>query len=198
DNQNTVQKYNNIMRRYICLSLLFSTWLNVQAQEVYNAHQLDISFYSSTPVKSFKAWSTSGTSSINPGKQEISFSVDIPSFTFYRLLMQEHFNKKYMKSNRYPRATFKGHLKEPIDLSAEGIHQVTAQGTLTIHGKKQEREISGSITVKDDIVHLKSDFIVLTSDHDILIPLSLQDQISSEIRVQVRGEYAPSDKLVRK
>src|SRR3546814_19089305 len=111
------------MRRYICLSLLFSTWLNVQAQEVYNAHQLDISFYSSTPVKSFKAWSTSGTSSINPGKQEISFSVDIPSFTFYRLLMQEHFNKQYMKSNSYPRTTFKGHLKDPIEIGRPTVQE---------------------------------------------------------------------------
>ena len=186
------------MLRYVCLAFLFSTSVVAQAQDVFTANDLNISFYSRTPIKDFKAYSTAGTSILNPVRQEITFSVDISSFVFYRLLMQEHFNKKYMESDRFPRASFKGRFTEKIDLSKKGKYAVTVQGILDIHGKKSKREIDGTITVGQETILLESDFIVNTSEHGIRIPSSLTDQISTDIRIQVRGEYAPYDQLVKK
>lgn len=186
------------MRRYLCLALLFSTWLTAQAQDAYTSHHLDITFYSSTPLKDFKAYSTTGTSLINTAKQEVTFSVDIGSFVFYRLLMQEHFNRKYMESDRYPRASFRGHFTEPVDLSIKGKHAVKVQGMLEIRGKKQMREVDGFLTVSEGRIFLEAEFMVNSADHGIIIPESLKDQIAPDIRVQVRGEYAPSDQFAKK
>ncbi|HYH56634.1 MAG TPA: YceI family protein [Anseongella sp.] len=184
--------------RYLCLALLFSTSLVSQAQTSFTASDLNISFYSSTPLKNFKAYSTSGTSTISSGKQEVEFSVDISSFVFYRLLMQEHFNTNYMESNRYPKATFRGHFVQPVDFSKDGQLPVAVQGTLEVHGKKSKREIGGLLTIKDGTVYLKSDFIVSCAEHGIVIPESLQGQIAPDIQVQVRGEYTPAGHLVKK
>lgn len=186
------------MLRYVCLVLLFSTSLISQAQTTFIAHDLNISFYSNTPLKNFKAYSTTGTSTISGSKQEIQFSVDISSFVFYRLLMQEHFNMNYMESNRYPKAAFKGRFTGPVDFSKEGTQPVTVAGTLEIHGKKSKREIKGVLTIKDKVIYLESDFLVNCAEQGIVIPKSLSGQIAPNIQVQVRGEYAPSEQLVKK
>ncbi|QEC53498.1 YceI-like domain-containing protein [Anseongella ginsenosidimutans] len=186
------------MLRYACLVFLFSTSVAARAQSIFTAHDLNITFYSDTPKKNFEAYSTGGTSMLNIAKQEITFSVDISSFIFYRLLMQEHFNKNYMESDRFPKATFKGRFTENIDLSRKGKQAVKVQGILEIHGKKSKREIEGFLTVRDQDILLESSFMVSTTDHGIRIPEALSDQISPDIRIQVRGEYAPYDQLVKK
>lgn len=201
--QTTVQKYNNIMRRGIYLAFLFSTSMVCAAQAQpaqtnYEARDLHISFLSHTPLKEIKAYSTQGTSTFNTGKQEIAFSVDISSFVFFRLLMQEHFNRKYMESNRFPRATFKGRFIGDIDWSRQGKQAVRVQGTLDIHGKKNKREIDGFLTIQGEEIMLESTFEVNTDDHGIVIPPSVSDRISRTIEVKVRGEYAPYDQFVKK
>lgn len=195
------------MRQRGFLTFLFSTsivcalWAALPAPaqaQLYEARDLNISFYSHTPLKDITAYSTNGTSSFHAEKQEITFNVEIASFVFFRLLMQEHFNRKFMESNRYPRATFKGNLVDDIDLSVQGTRPVTVQGTLEIHGKKTKREIEGYLTVKADRIVLESTFIVNAAEHRIHIPTSLSDRIAQDIEVKVRGEYAPYDHLVKK
>lgn len=181
------------MPRYLCLAFLFSTSLAAAAQDVYKAQDLNITFYSRTPLKEFEAYSTAGTATYDPARNEITFSVDISSFVFHRLLMQEHFNNKYMESGRFPRATFKGRLLEKADLSSDKEQAVTAQGVLNIHGKKNNREIAGTITPDPErnTILIASAFEVKPADHGINIPASLSDRIASSIQIKLRGEFAP-------
>lgn len=191
------QKYNNNMQRYSCLLILLLTSLAAQAQSAYTARELQISFYSKMPLKEFEAYSTTGSSSIRPARQEVQFSVDVSSFVFYRLLMQEHFNRDYMESHRYSKASFKGNFVEPVDFDREGRQEVSVEGVLDIHGKKSRRSIDGVLEIRDGSILLFSEFLVNCREHGILIPESLSGQIAPDIRVKVRGEYAP-DNLVKK
>lgn len=185
------------MQRYSCLLILLLTSLATQAQSAYTARDLHISFYSKTPLKEFEAYSTTGSSSIRPTRQEVQFSVNISSFVFYRLLMQEHFNRNYMESHRYSRASFKGNFTKPVDFSREGRQKVSVEGVLEIHGKKSRRTIDGVLDIREGSILLSSEFLVNCREHGIVIPESLSGQIAPDIRVKVRGEYAP-DHLVKK
>ena len=57
----------------------------------------------------------------------------IKDFKFAKSLMQEHFNEKYMESEKYPKATFQGKLTG-YDMKKSGVQDARAQGKLTVHG----------------------------------------------------------------
>ena len=74
----------------------------------YMSTESTVSFYSEAPLENIEAESTKGKSILDVGTNEIVFSVPISSFIFEKSLMQEHFNEKYMESDKYPKAIFKG------------------------------------------------------------------------------------------
>ena len=47
-------------------------------------------------------------------------------FAFERALMEEHFNENYVESAKYPKAEFKGELKniDKVDFTKDGTHTV--------------------------------------------------------------------------
>src|SRR5690606_5941870 len=113
-----------------------------------------------------------------------AFTVGIKSFQgFNSALQREHFNEKYMESERFPNARFSGKIIEPIDFSSDRSYDVRAKGELDIHGQKQIRIIKSRITIENDVVHLKSTFFIPLADHDISIPTIVSQKIATEIKV---------------
>jgi hypothetical protein len=49
---------------------------------------------------------------INTKKSSIVFVVSVKEFRFDKSLMQQHFKKNYLESNKYPRAIFKGQIEQ--------------------------------------------------------------------------------------
>ena len=68
------------------------------------------------------------------------------SFKFDKALMEEHFNEKYVESEKFPKSTFVGKILdwEKVDWDKEE-QNVQATGTLTIHGLDKEIVVSGII-----------------------------------------------------
>ena len=66
----------------------------------------------------------------------VEMAVLVKSFTFEKALMQEHFNENYMESTKYPKAVFKGNIKNigDFNMSYKGSFKGTLEGTITIHG----------------------------------------------------------------
>lgn len=160
----------------------------VQAQ-VYSTSSGVISFFSSTPVEDIQAKSDKVLAVMN-AKREVAFSISNTSFQFPNKLMQEHFNEKYMESEKYPTSTFKGKINEDIDLTKDGEHKVTVTGKLNIHGVELERTIPGTIIIKDGVIQLISDFKVKVTDHKIEIPKLVVAKIAEEIAVKVDAKLA--------
>jgi polyisoprenoid-binding protein YceI len=101
--------------------------------------------------------------------------------------MQEHFNEKYMESEKYPKAAFNGAVtgftKKP------GKQNATAEGELTIHGVTNKVTINGVMEFKDGKVFMNSSFIVKLEDYKIKIPSILFQNIAEEIEVKVELTY---------
>jgi polyisoprenoid-binding protein YceI len=105
--------------------------------------------------------------------------------------MQEHFNEKYMESEKFPLSQFRGTIQEKIDLKVAGTYQVTVKGKLTIHGVEQERTITGTITVKDGKITVQSKFKIKVADHKIEIPSLVATKIAEELDVEVNAVLLP-------
>jgi len=177
--------------RYISIILL--CWLNINqvGQDLYVSKNANITLFSSALIEDIKAESSAGVSVYNAATGELDFSVVISSFKFDKSFMQEHFNSDYMESDRYPRAIFKGQIQEHIDITKEGTYPVSAAGELTVHGVTQKRTVRGSLTVKNGIITMTSEFMVKCADHHIDIPQILFYHIAESIKITVTATYNP-------
>jgi polyisoprenoid-binding protein YceI len=151
----------------------------------------NLSFFSKTPVENIEAQSTQMLSVLNIKTKELAFSVVNTSFKFPNKLMEEHFNEKYMESEKYPNSTFKGKINEDVDLTKDGEYKVTVTGKLNIHGVEQDRTIPGTIIVKDGVILLMAMFKVKEADHKIEIPKLVIAKIAEELDVKVEAKLMP-------
>ena len=164
------------------------------AQELYKAENVETDFFSSAPLEDIHAVSKKGISVLDSKTGEISFSIDMRSFKFKKALMQEHFNEEFMETHKYPKATFKGNIRDYIDLSKNGEHDVVLQGTLEVHGKSKKRQISARLKVEDGRIELYSKFDVACEDHNIKIPKILWKNIAEVVQVDVKADYSKLEK----
>jgi polyisoprenoid-binding protein YceI len=175
--------------KYISIILLAWMSINQAGQGIYVSKNAKISLYSSAPIEDIKAATSSGASVFNPSTGELDFSVNIKSFIFPKELMQEHFNSDYMESDKFPKATFKGKIQEPADVTKDGSYPITVAGDLTVHGVTQKRTITGTLSVKSGVISMSSEFMVKCADHQINIPQIVFHNIAESIKMNVSATY---------
>lgn len=178
------------MKKLLLIMLILSSINTVGiSQTIYLTSDIAVSFFSEARLENIEATSVKSSSAINIITKELAFKVPIQSFVFKNGLMQEHFNENYMESHRYPNATFKGKIKEDVNLAENGEYSVNVEGKLIVHGITVDRTISGTIVVKNGIMELHSSFIIPVSDHKIDIPNDKITNISQDITVKIKALY---------
>lgn len=174
--------------------LLLLLSVEVFAQNKLSITKSDMSFTSDAELELITASSDKVQGLIDPATNQFAFSVDVTSFQgFNSRLQREHFNEKYMESDRYPKARFIGKIIEPIDFSANGSFDVRAKGELDIHGQKQTRIIKSKISINDGVLYIESQFLVPLSDHNISIPAIVSQKIATEIEVEFKATLSPRE-----
>jgi hypothetical protein len=117
---------------------------------------------------------------------QIACWINIKDFEFKRDLMQEHFNKNYMESNRFPKAVFKGKI-EKFDL--KNLNSESSQylitGKITIRGRTKKIVINGTLKKVDKGIELYSTFPLNTDDFNIEIPFIVRSKISKNVNTQI-------------
>jgi len=151
-----------------------------------------ISFFSSAPIEDISALNEKITSIFDSETGNLVFSVPIKDFEFDKKLMKEHFNEKYMETEEFPKAIFKGKIE---DYSfKEGAQQVIAKGELTIHGITRTVEVPGTLETNVPSVVINSKFAVALEDYDVKIPSLLFSKIAEVVEVTVDLKYKPYEK----
>lgn len=176
------------MKWRLFLGLFWVVALEGTAQK-FVAEKSVITFFSDALIEDITATNTKAVSLFNKQTGEIAFSVPISQFQFEKKLMQEHFNEKYMESEKYPKAMFSGVLTN-YDASASGVQTVKAKGKLTIHGVTREVEIDGTAEVGDKAV-LKAKFPVTLADYKVEIPQLVFQNIAETVDVSIDITYKP-------
>ena len=173
----------------IILCFLIST-INLSAQDLYKSTDGEISFFSEAPVENISAINKDVKALINAKNAEVAFIVTNVGFKFEKPLMEEHFNENYMESHKYKVSVFKGKIIDEVDFAKDGAYEVTAKGTLNIHGVTVEREIKGTLTISNGKINLTTEFDVALKDHKIKIPSVVVKNIAEVVKVTVNINFA--------
>jgi len=170
--------------------LMFMVSFQLQAQK-YFSKTGDISFSSKTPLEDIEAESHTASTVFDLESGKIQWAVLIKSFEFEKALMQEHFNENYMESNTFPKAKFAGLIQnvEQLDFTKDGATTVNINGTLSIHGQKQEISTEATFTVENGNVSGTSQLKVAVADYGIEIPSVVRDNIAKEINIKIQAQY---------
>ncbi len=176
---------------FFCLSLSAFT---IRAQQLYTSVSSEIKFFSSTPLEDIEAVNTKSQSLMNVETKEVAVKIPVKSFVFPNGLMQEHFNENYLESEKFPYATFKGKINEPLDFAKPGVYDVSATGKLNIHGIERDQTLKGKLTVQPGKMNLDAAFEVLLADHKIQVPKVVFMKIAEKIAVAVKFSYQPYER----
>lgn len=174
------------MKNILLLFLLFLS-NTIDAQDKMMTTNGIIFFEASIPFfEAVEAKNETVNCVLNTKKGTIAFVTFIKEFHFKRVLMQEHFNKNYMESHRYPKATFKG-IIEKFDL--KDIRPTSTdyyiKGKITIHGKSKNIRVIAKIKKANKGIELRSNFSINTDDFNIEIPFIVRSKISKKVIVRV-------------
>ncbi len=186
--KNKVMKRFKIIFGISSLMILMLLW-SFTTGTVYKTSLGKVSFFSETPTMNIEASSQVLNSIISADNNTLAFTVQNTSFKFKNSFMEEHFNEKYMESDKFPRSTFSGKINEQVDLKKDGVYKVTATGKLNIHGVEQPRTISGDLTISKGKLHLNSVFQVKLVDHKIEVPTLVFEKIAEDIKVTVDSDF---------
>ena len=172
----------------ICVCLFIISFAS-SAQEKYFTRSGKIQFFSKTSAEDIDATSRSAAVVLDSKTGDLQFAVLMKGFEFKKALMQEHFNKDYIESDKFPKAEFKGQVvnNSEIKYGTDGTYTAKVQGKLTIHGQTKDVETTGTITVKSGKLELHSVFNVLVADYNITIPKVYRDNIAKSIKVTVNS-----------
>jgi polyisoprenoid-binding protein YceI len=176
------------MKKILIISLVLLSG-NSLAQK-YTTEKTFVSFFSDAAIEDITAKNKKSTSLFNAETGDIAFSVPIKEFEFAKSLMKEHFNEKYMDTEKYPKSTFQGKVTG-FNPQASGVQNAKAQGKLSIHGVTKDVEIPGTIEKQGDKLLMKSKFVVKLEDYKIEIPQLLWQNIAEQVEVTVDFVYKP-------
>jgi len=191
--------------------LLLIFWIPIFCfSQKYKVFEPDISFFSYAPLEDITASSKELQGVIDLNTGDFFFRLPIKSFSFKWSLMQTHFNDKYMESDRFPNATFKGQsdqLKEEIKRIIQKLNKkdsdekkssiiskqlsdifnqsILIEGVLNIHGQDQKIRTKVVIKSSEKKISFRTIFFVDTDDFNIKIPKLLKDNISKKIEIKV-------------
>ena len=184
------------MMRLLIFIILFVTGGNPDDVKFYLTNHGNISFRSEAQQEIINAASNKMVGIIDVQNRTFVFKVSIRSFNgFNSALQQEHFNEKYLESEKYPEAYFTGKIIEDLDLSINGNYDLRAKGKLNIHGVDMERIIRGKANVSNGKIDIESHFRISLSDHNIKIPKVVHEKIASEIIVDLKAELIRKDQV---
>jgi hypothetical protein len=164
------------------------------AQSIFNCRDGEVSFYSETPLENIDATSKGLNVVLNSVNGEIVLIVPYTSFKFKKALMQEHFNEKYMESDKFPNATFKGKLNETFSITKDTTMEISANGVFNCHGVDKKQNYTATMTIREGKINIKGAFKVSLKDHNIEVPKVVLQNIAEIIDVKFDATLIPYKK----
>lgn len=179
------------MKNYLLSAAICILTASAAQAQTYFTKNGKISFFSRTSMENIDAVNNQVVSVLDSKSGTIQFSVLMSGFIFKKALMQEHFNEKYIESEKFPKGLFKGKITDlsKVDFTKDGTYNVTVAGDLTIHGVTNKVSVPGTITMSGGKLSANATFKVLLADYKIEIESTVKNNISNSIEIKVDCNY---------
>jgi hypothetical protein len=169
----------------ILLTLLTAIPIVLNAQ-IYQSSDGEISLKGVAPKETITALSKHLKGKLDPSTREFNFRQSLSHFSFSQGEMQKKDAEEvYWEIHKYPNASFKGKIINDVDLTQPGIHRVTAQGVLSMHGVDKDVKIPALVKVTGSLAQVSASFEVFLSDYNIKIPRLVVLKVSEKFEVKV-------------
>ena len=175
------------------LFLLLSCFSLTALAQKFTVEKSLVTFFSDAAIEDITAKTTKSIGIFDLGSGEIAFNIPVKEFKFAKSQMQEHFNEKYMETEKFKSSTFEGKITG-YDPNTSGPQPSKATGKLTIHGVTKEIEVPGTVEIDKDHVMLKSKFNVKLEDYSVPRPQILWQNIAEAVEVSVDFTFKPHEK----
>lgn len=161
-------------------------------QEIYATTKGHASFFSKAPVSDVDARNAKVNVRLNTSTQELTFEINMADFEFRNAKMGRDARKKYIETEQYPGASFKGKITSDINYKKPGTYPATATGKLKIHGTEKEVTEKGTVKVQKGKITLTSEFHVELKDYKIETPRILgQEMTEDKVLVKIEASLMP-------
>jgi hypothetical protein len=163
---------------------------SVASAQKFTSEKGELAFFSDGAIEDIEARNQMVGSLFNVTTGELVYIAKIKDFIFPKTLMREHFNEKYMETEKFPKSTFQGKLVG-FSPGTSGEQKVRAVGKINIHGITRDIDIPGTLEFSGGKAKMKAKFIVKLADYNIKIPTLIWQNIAEEVEVRVEFTYKP-------
>jgi len=153
--------------------------------------QTEFSSKAAGPARDIYAIDKTGEVSLNLETGQLEVKIHMKNFTLPVSLMQKHYNQRYMHTDKFPHAYFKGRVLNWKQSLSDGSYQVEAEGDFTVHGVTRHRKFEGILLKNGDEYQLKAEFVTRLEDHQIEIPVLFFTPITEAVNVKVQYNLSP-------
>lgn len=145
-----------------------------------------ITFEASVPsFEQVKAVNESVSCILNIKTGEIASLALMKGFRFKVALMEEHFNENYIESSKYPKAIFKGIIKNfNLNSINKNGTKLELNGKLELHGVSKDLSVFATVKKSGEDIELVSDFDLTPADFNIQIPKIVRQKIAETVHVK--------------
>lgn len=175
----------------VLLSILtLGATLQLNAQKVFATKTGQLFFNATGGIEKIAAVNNQVDSKFVDATGQIIFGVLVKGFKFENQLMEDHFNENYMESTQFPKADFKGYVKniKEVNFSKDGKYPITIEGNLTIHGVTQKVNTVGTLEVAQGKPTIIGEFSLKIKDYGIT-GLYIGEKIANEAKIKVNCKY---------
>ena len=160
------------------------------AQKVYATKTGQIFFNATGGAVPIAAVNNQVDSKFVDATGQIIFGVLVKGFKFENQLMEDHFNENYMESTQFPKADFKGYIKnnKEVNFTKDGNYPITIEGNLTIHGTAQKVSTNGTLQIAEGKPTITGEFSIKIKDYGIK-GLYIGEKIANEAKIKVNCKY---------
>lgn len=153
----------------------------VSAQNKLSTAQGHASFYCKAPVSDVDAQNGNVKMDLDPKSGDLSVDMNMSDFQFKSEKMGKDAETKYLETEKFPKAAFKGKIQGNIKYDKPGTYSAIATGKLTLHGVTKDIKEKGTVTVVGKgRVKLHSQFMLALKDFNIDQPEILGKKMTAE------------------
>ena len=181
-------KTKNITMKKLVVSIVMIFCVSVSAlSQKYSTKTGEISFEASVPsFEEVKAKNSAVSAILNTETGAMAALVLMKGFRFKVALMEEHFNENYMESEKFPKATLKGSIKDfSVTSLNDSAKKFIMQSEITIHGVTKNMEIPITLQSNGETIEIISKFVLNPDDFNISIPNIVRKKVAENVNVSV-------------
>lgn len=175
------------MKKIIYLILCISVNSSFAQKQMTSSSGI-VNFEASVPLfEEVTATNKNASCSLNTKDGEFNSVVQMKDFRFKLSLMEEHFNNKYLETDHYTQATFKGIIEGfNLNIIDDSPKEFKLKGELKIHGKT--KKVTTTITLKKvaNKLEMVSHFNVYIKDFNIKIPELLSMKVAETVNIKTQ------------